>query len=69
VTKIKNIKRLPWGSNPRPQDSESYALPNELDKLCDYTSELGGIDLGAELGAMLTPRRPGCASAARTSAP
>jgi hypothetical protein len=37
--------------------------------LCRYTSELGAIDLGAELGTTLTPRRSGCASVARTSAP
>jgi hypothetical protein len=34
-----------------------------------YTSKLGAIDLGAELGTTLAPRRLGCASVARTSAP
>jgi hypothetical protein len=37
--------------------------------ICIYKTELGAIYHGAELGATSAPRRPGCASAARTSAP
>jgi hypothetical protein len=49
--------------------TEPCALPTELDELCVYTSELGAIDLGAELGATSASRRPDCASVARTLVP
>jgi hypothetical protein len=67
VTKTKKtIKRPPLGLEPT--TSWLKALSTELDKFCRYTSKLGAIDLGAELGAMLASRRLGCASATRTSA-
>jgi hypothetical protein len=38
-------------------------------KTVDNTTELGAKICGAKLGATSTPRRLGCANAARTSAP
>jgi hypothetical protein len=62
-------KRVRAGSVPGGPFGHLYTLPTELDILCCYISELGAIDLGAELGTTLTPRRSGWASVARTSAP
>jgi hypothetical protein len=65
------------GFDPQPHGSKPCALPTELDrfvlflcsKIVDNTTELGAKICGTELGVTSTPRRPGCANAARTSAP
>jgi hypothetical protein len=72
----KNLGEL-QGSNSQPYGLKCCAPPTELDsfvlffcnKTVDNTTELGAKICGAELGATSTPRRPGCANAARTSAP
>jgi hypothetical protein len=62
---------------PKPYGLKPCAPPTELDsfvlflcnKTVDNTTKLDAKICGAELDATSTPRRPGCANAARTSAP